>query len=133
VAEEQGSKQPALLPQHARLIEASAINAGLARGRGYFSAASPATLRQFGFTRAQARTPALVIPLWNVHGTVAFHQARPDQPRLRDGKPIKYETPNGARMVLDVHPATRRRLGDAAFQTGSAWRSRSRSLLSLAR
>jgi putative DNA primase/helicase len=114
VAEEEGSETPALLPQHARLIEASAINAGLARGRGYFSASSQTTLRQLGFTRAQARTPALVIPLWTVHGKVAFHQARPDQPRLRDGKPVKYETPNGARMVLDVHPAARRRLGDAS-------------------
>ena len=58
--------------------------------------ANAGALRQLGFSTAQQRVPALVIPLWNVHGDVAFHQARPDYPRLRDGKPVKYETPNGA-------------------------------------
>jgi hypothetical protein len=41
-----------------------------------------------------------------VFGEVAFHQARPDDPRLKDDKPVKYEQPTGARMVLDVHPAS---------------------------
>lgn len=102
-----------LLPQHRKLLEASAINAGLARRRGYFSVANAAALRQLGFSQAQsARVPALVIPLWSAHGAVAFHQARPDRPRLRDGKPVKYESPNGTRMALDVHPVTRPRLSD---------------------
>ena len=38
-----------------------------------------------------------MIPLWGVSGQVAFHQARPDRRGTRDGKPIKYESPNGAR------------------------------------
>jgi Domain of unknown function (DUF3854) len=102
-----------LLEQHQRLLDASAINPGIARTRGYFSASNAVTLKQLGFSHSQQkRVPALVIPLWNVHGEVAFHQARPDQPRLRDGKPVKYETPTGARMALDVHPAARRALGD---------------------
>jgi hypothetical protein len=101
-----------LLPQHAKLLEASAINAGIARRRGYFSVANPTALKQLGFSPAQQRTPALVIPLWGVNGQVASHQIRPDLPRQRDGKTIKYESPNGARTLLDVHPVTRPHLGD---------------------
>jgi len=104
-----------LLEQHQRLLDASAINAGIAGGRGYYSVANASALRLIGFSAAQAaRVPALVVPLWDVHGRVRFHQARPDYPRVRDGKPVKYETPNGVRMALDVHPATRSRLADPA-------------------
>jgi putative DNA primase/helicase len=104
-----------LLEHHRRLLEASAVNAGIADSRGYFSVANAGALRQLGFSDAQARrVPALVIPLWNVHGAIALYQARPDLPRIRDGKAIRYETPNGARMLLDVHPAMRERLGDPA-------------------
>ena len=40
----------------------------------------------------------------DVHGRVAFSQARPNTPRLNDdGDPVKYETPAATRMVLDVH------------------------------
>lgn len=104
-----------LLEQHERLLAASAVNAGLATVRGYFSATAPKALAQLGFSRAQQqRVPALVIPLWSVHGQISFHQMRPDQPRIRNGKPIKYETPNGARMVLDVHPVVHPHLGDTS-------------------
>jgi putative DNA primase/helicase len=104
-------EQP-LLDQHQRLLDASAINAGVARSRGYFSVANRTALKQLGFGDKQQRVPALVIPLWSVHGQVTLHQARPDQPRLRDGKPIKYETPNGMRVALDAHPAVQPHLRD---------------------
>src|SRR5206468_446691 len=59
------------------------------------------------------RVPALVIPVYSVTGEVALHQSRPDAPRAgRDGKLIKYETPRGARMALDVHPCIRQHLGN---------------------
>ena len=83
------------------------------RERGYFSASARKTLAQLGFSRSQQeRVPALVLPVCGVTGAVVFHQARPDQPRELAGKPVKYETPRGARMALDVHPLARRRLGD---------------------
>jgi DNA-binding transcriptional ArsR family regulator len=102
-----------LLEQHLRLLEASAIHPDVVRERGYFSASARKTLQQLGFsTSQQKRVPALVIPVCGVTGAVVFHQARPDQPRDLAGKPVKYETPHGARMALDVHPLARRRLGD---------------------
>src|SRR5262249_41574699 len=56
---------------------------------------------------SQQNAPALTIPIWNVHGDRATYQARPDTPRVKDGKLLKYETPSGARMALDVPPAVR--------------------------
>jgi DNA-binding transcriptional ArsR family regulator len=102
-----------LLEQHAKLLTASAIHPDVIRSRGYFSASARKTLGQLGFSRSQQeRVPALVIPVCGVTGTVVFHQARPDQPRNLAGKPVKYETPRGARMALDIHPLARHRLGD---------------------
>ena len=45
-------------------------------------------------------------------GEIALHQLRPDEPRDNNGRAIKYETPAGSRMVLDVPPMVRERLGD---------------------
>ena len=105
--------QEPLLAQHLRLLEASAIRPDLIRERGYFSASASKTLQQLGFSKSQQqRVPALVIPVCGVTGAVVFHQARPDQPRELAGKTVKYETPHGARMAIDVHPLARQRLGD---------------------
>jgi putative DNA primase/helicase len=101
-----------LLEQHQRLLDASAVNPGIAGARGYFSVANATALEQLGFSPSQRRTPALAIPVWSVHGAVSFHQIRPDQPRTRDGKAIKYETPNGVRMCVDAHPVVQRHLDD---------------------
>jgi hypothetical protein len=102
-----------LLPNHQRLLEEdSAITLDVARGRGYRSVESRAELRRLGFSFQQALVPALLIPVHDVFGEVAFHQIRPDQPRKVDGKPIKYETPPRAQMALDVHPRIRDQLAD---------------------
>ncbi len=72
-----------------------------------------AALKQLGFSRSQQElVPALIIPVCGVTGEVVFHQARPDHPRGLAGKPVKYETPRGARMALDIHPLAKERLGD---------------------
>src|SRR6266704_394859 len=101
-----------LLPQHLRLIEASAIQADVATARGYRSVRTKAELHRFGFGQNQVRVPALLIPIWGVSGEIVLYQARPDEPRIVNGRPVKYETPIGARMVLDVPPPAREWLGD---------------------
>lgn len=104
-----------LLPQHEELLAKSGISPEVATARGYTSAKDPRDLKIFGFSDAQRRAPALVIPVWSVTtGKVATYQARPDTPRTdAQGKPVKYETPHGARMVLDCHPIARGWLADA--------------------
>lgn len=111
----QHDAEPGLLPQHQALLEASAIAPAVAQARGYRTLTGVAEARSLGFSAAQARVPALLIPIWGMTGEVATHQIRPDHPRSNAaGRLVKYETPRGSRMVLDVHPTVRGRLADPA-------------------
>ena len=104
-----------LLPQHRALIEASGISSEVAAARGYFSATDASGLIELGFRDYQARAPALVVPVHDVTGAVAFYQIRPDHPRLtKAGKEIKYETPAGTQLCVDVPRAIRNQLTDPA-------------------
>jgi len=102
----------AILPDHQALITRSAISPEVAAARGYWSARSRAELRRLGFADYQCRVPALVIPVWNVLGEIAFYQSRPELPRVVRGKPVKYETPAGVGLVLDASPLVRAKLAD---------------------
>src|ERR1035437_988943 len=101
-----------LLAQHAALLTASAISDEVAEARGYRSVEQKARLNELGFSPTQARVPALLIPIWNVQGEIALYQTRADEPRIVDGKAVKYETPLKSRMVLDVPPICRKNLGN---------------------
>ena len=103
-----------LLPQHAALLTASAITDEVAQARGYRSVEQKARLTELGFSSTQARVPALLIPIWNVQGEIALYQTRADEPRILDGKAVKYEIPRGSRMVLDVPLHCHQDLGDPA-------------------
>ena len=100
-----------LLPQHAQLLRDSAISDEVAEQRGYFSVSRPGDLNG-RFPNSQRLAPALVVPIHNVWGEQVFCQLRPDEPRAIDGRTVRYETPRGARLVIDVPPAVRPRLGD---------------------
>jgi len=52
--------------------------------------------------------------MYSPDGETVRYQIRPDKPR-RDagGKPLKYDSPAGVRMVLDVHPDMRELVGDS--------------------
>jgi hypothetical protein len=105
-----------LLPQHAKLLAASAISPKVAKARGYRSVSKKAELKRLGFGEAQRRVPGLLVPVWAADGKIGLHQFRPDEPRKKDRKPLKYETPVGATMRIDVPPRVRKRgwLGDPA-------------------
>ncbi len=93
------------LPHRKALEVDSSITAGIVAQRGYWTATEPAELAALGFTRDQCRVPALVIPSHGVDGGIVTHQAKPDNPRRNDkGKIIKYETPAGSVMRLDICP-----------------------------
>src|SRR6266581_4586956 len=81
-----------LLPQHVELLIRSAISPEIATARGYRSATNRVELERLGFSAAQRNVPGLLIPVWNVAGEIATYQLRPDEPRVRDGKRVKYET-----------------------------------------
>ena len=109
------AEERVLLEHHAELLRESAISPEVARERGYLSARTGAELEALGFAAYQRNAPALLIPIRDVRGELAFYQARPDSPRSKEGKPLKYETPAGKSLVLDVPPATRRALADPSL------------------
>ncbi|MGC4192906.1 MAG: DUF3854 domain-containing protein [Thermomicrobiales bacterium] len=109
------SDAPLLLPPHQALLDGSGIDPDVVVARGYRSITTKAEMQRLGFSASQARVPALLIPVHDVLGQIATYQARPDEPRIRDGKPLKYETPRGSHMVLDVPPGCRTLLGDPSI------------------
>ena len=96
-----------LLPHHAAMITKSAITPEVAAARGYWSATKKSQLAALGFGRAQQNVPALVCPVHNVQGEIPLNQSRPDEPRSKGGKTVKYETPFGTTMAVDVPPSCR--------------------------
>jgi hypothetical protein len=103
------SEQIPLEPNHLQLIRESGISSEIARERGYRTVTTKSCLRKLGFGAQQCNTPALLIPLYDAGGRPARYQLRPDEPRNKEGKPVKYETPHSMRMVIDVHPSLSRR------------------------
>ncbi len=105
----------AVLPQHQRLLAESGIDPAVAYERGYRTADTKSLMAGHGFADYQRNVPALVIPLHNVHGEQYGVQARPDYPREKQGKEVKYETPDDQEQHLDVHPRSVRDLGNPGY------------------
>jgi hypothetical protein len=102
-----------LSPAHRKiLLEGSAIAPEVVEARGYRTVGTKAELERLGFGRSQRNAPGLLIPIFGPAGSVALYQFRPDEPRISKGKPVKYETPAGSRMALDVPPPCREKIGD---------------------
>ncbi|MBI5284956.1 MAG: DUF3854 domain-containing protein [Chloroflexi bacterium] len=99
-------------------LDALEVGSGIAPAvierRGYRTVERKQELKDLGFGHNQQKVPALLIPILGVLGDVVGYQARPDQPRIKDGRALKYETIAGMRMRLDVHPDVRRLLADPA-------------------
>ncbi|MGC4105373.1 MAG: hypothetical protein QM753_03315 [Thermomicrobiales bacterium] len=98
------SDAPLLLPQHQALIDGSGIDPEVAAARGYRSVTTKAEMQRLGFSASQARVPALLIPVHDVHGQIATYQARPDEPRIREGKLAQVRDP--ARIAHGARCAT---------------------------
>jgi hypothetical protein len=94
------------------MLAASGIPPEHARARGYISVDTKVRLEQIGVTKAGRHVPGLLVPQLRADGSTWGYQYRPDTPRLRDGKPVKYETPTGQRNGIDVPPGVGSRLGD---------------------
>jgi P4 family phage/plasmid primase-like protien len=98
------------------LVEGSGIAPEIVEGRGYFSTDRREEAKVLGFSEWQSKlVPALVIPMWAPHGEQVTFQIKPDSPRKgKKGKPVKYETPTGSEIRLDVHPSQTERVKDAS-------------------
>lgn len=111
--------------EHLKMLrQESGIHNDLILGRGYRTVTENGALSRLGFSAAQQRAPGLLIPVWSVTGENGLHQFRPDNPRVKEDKRkrdqdgsykntvIKYETPAGSKMQIDVHPACLAKIGD---------------------
>lgn len=117
------SARPAyLLPHHTETL--TAISPDVQTERGYRSEVTPSILASYGFADKNGKPPkwvrecipALLIPVYNAAGDESLVQIRPDNPRFKaDGKPIKYETPPGFKICVDVHPRIRANVSDPAI------------------
>jgi hypothetical protein len=91
--------------QH-ELFEESVIDPEIARERGYRTVARNSELLcKF---KVYQRGKGLYIPTSSPDGTTTSAQLKRDTPRKnRKGQPLKYETPGGSKVILDVHPRMR--------------------------
>jgi hypothetical protein len=98
------------------LQKESGISEDVIARRGYDTVTVKAHLKTLGFGDNQTRVPALKIPVWGVQGEIVSYQIRPNEPRIgRNGKPVKYETPAGSHMALDIPPTIRHLIPDPAI------------------
>jgi hypothetical protein len=104
-------------PHHRiELIEGSGISPEVVLERGYRTVKIKAELRRLGFSAKQQLVPALLIPMYWPTGELVSYQIKPDCPRSdEDGEPIKYETPAGSPVRLDVHPSQAGHMKDSSI------------------
>ena len=101
---------------HLAMLADSGITPAHATRRGYESIDDPARLAQIGIVKAaRGCVPGLLVPMLRPDGSTRHWQYRPDNPRLLDGKLVKYETPWRQPNSLDFPPGVAPMLADPAF------------------
>jgi Domain of unknown function (DUF3854) len=120
-----------------QLEEGSAIAREVLEERGYRTTSRAEVPPEF---KGYQRRAGMLIPLYSPDGTTTGYQLRADNPRRdKRDKPIRYETPAGARIIADVHPMMREAVADASTplwitegtKKGDALASRGRCAVSL--
>jgi putative DNA primase/helicase len=99
-----------IAPHHRAELESSGISASVAKARGYRTANTKTEIEALGFGSAQRSVPALIVPTWTVDGIQDAPQIKPDNPRMKAGKAVKYETAHGTKIRVNVHPQILRTL-----------------------
>ncbi len=103
-----------LSDSHRKMLHGeSGISPEVAAERGYYTARRrsevPAAFKSY------QRKPGLVVPMFSPDGETRSCQIRPDKPRSAK---LKYESPQGSRVILDVHP---RALEEVCHGDGDLW------------
>lgn len=100
--------------EHLAALAASGITPEFAAARGYETITDARRLSDLKITAAGRNVPGLLVPQLRVDGSTWGYQYRPDRPRLRNGKTVKYETPWQQPNGLDVPPGVASMLADPA-------------------
>ena len=100
-------------PEHLEQLAKSGISPEFAALRGYETIENGRFLSNAKFAKTACKqTPGMLFPLRRADGSIAGWCYRPDNPRLRNGKPAKYEMPWRQPNVIDVPPGVGDGLGD---------------------
>lgn len=91
-----------LAQNHVEFLRASAIDDEVILERGYRTITVKARLEGLGFAKSQWQVPTLLVPIHGASGDLTTYQHRPDAPRIRDGKPLEYESISGHQLIVDV-------------------------------
>jgi hypothetical protein len=97
----------ALTDHHRAELVKSGISPEVARERGYRTATTIREVKRLGFGESQCQVPGLLIPIYTLGSEIVSYQFKPDTPRIKDGKPNKYESPSKSLCQLDVPPRAR--------------------------
>ncbi|MFL5761887.1 MAG: DUF3854 domain-containing protein [Thermomicrobiales bacterium] len=93
--------------KHRAELIASAIASEVAKERGYQSITTKRAVMKLGFRESQANVPGWLAPMHNIAGELADYTFKPDSPRIKDGKSVKYEQIVGHAPIVDVPPRAR--------------------------
>jgi hypothetical protein len=103
-----------LARNHLDALAESGITPQYAAARGYETITDTARLAELNVARVGRNVPGLLVPQLRVDGSTWGYQYRPDSPRLKDGKPVEYETPVRQRNGIDIPPGVAAQLGNPA-------------------
>lgn len=111
---EAGAGAPVVLSERHReeLERGSGIHPVIITERGYRTVAASEVPEPFPDYQ---RKDGLLIPIHDVWGKVGSMQLKPDQPRIRDGKAVKYETVPGRPLRIDAPRRVLPHLGNPAM------------------
>jgi hypothetical protein len=104
-----------LADQHREALARSGIDPERAASRGYETITDKHRLADIRVTPAGRRVPGLLVPLLDVRGSTWGYQFKPDTPRMRGDREVKYETPTDQRNGLDVPIGVGQQLGDPSI------------------
>jgi len=94
------------------MLAGSGITPDFAAARGYETITDTGRLAELKIAKDGRNTPGLLVPMLRADGSTWGYQYRPDNPRLRGGKIVKYETPWQQPNGLDIPPGVAPMLGN---------------------
>ena len=109
------STNKTLLAHHRQQLEASGLTAETIEAAGIYSGQSyPALAHMLNWHKYPPKHgPAIVFPYRDPDGTLnGYRKVKPDNPRRRGKKPVKYEAPRGERIRAYLPPDTCRVLDE---------------------